>query len=101
MTCKEAADLLEIAAKIIEWDYSLTYQVAFEMAIEVLNGYEKLKEKCNREKKLIEEMVPYLQHTCRTCAWWTPAPSCNAPGGASECIQSNSWKWKGFEYDND
>ena len=56
---------------------------------------DELEKNCEQLKKLNKEMLPYLQHTCQTCAWLTPAPSCKAPGGTSECIRLDSWKWKG------
>ena len=56
---------------------------------------DELEKNCEKQKKIIKEMAPYLQHTCQTCAWWSPKPECKAPGGASDCIISSSWIWKG------
>ncbi len=36
MTNREAADLIKLAKTEIEWDYSLDYQVALDMAIKAL-----------------------------------------------------------------
>ena len=48
MTYKEAIETIKMAKAEVEWEYPMDYQVAFDMAIEVLNGkilHDEVREK--------------------------------------------------------
>ena len=43
MTTKEAIDTIEIAIAEVEWDYPMSYAVAFEKAIDALKKLEQIQ----------------------------------------------------------
>ena len=58
MTPKEAIEQIELAIAEVEWEYSMSYAAAFDMAIEAL---EKQAEYRNR----IKDLITIIENICK------------------------------------
>ena len=61
MTTKEAIDTIELAIAEVEWEYSMSYAVAFEKAIDALKKLEQIKKIAKAPKHSLEVAFRYAK----------------------------------------